>query len=203
MACLAKVQLAREQRIGERDERRKRDRATPAPATDRRRSDGDNKRPQAARAAICRSARPPLSRINMPKVCAIWRRSTARLLDQPARQSVAVQHVEQHQHDLRHREQAVIGRREDTNHQEGRRPLDQLAENLAARAPQNRAAHLLRPSDSGIWRLIRWIRRPTSMPGGLAARCFRRRKFRRIPRVFAATVKQNCKKCLTLPDCLT
>jgi hypothetical protein len=64
-------------------------------------------------------------------------------LDQPARQAVAVEHVEEHQHDRGHRVQAVIAWIEDPDDQEGRRPLYRLGENLAARSPQNRASHLI------------------------------------------------------------
>src|SRR3546814_20933453 len=42
---------------------------------------------------------------------------------------------------LRHREKAVIGRIEQSNHEQGRCPSDDLREDLTARSPDYRAAH--------------------------------------------------------------
>src|SRR3546814_1452562 len=42
---------------------------------------------------------------------------------------------------LRHREKAVIGRIEQSNHEQGRCPGDDLREDLTARSPDYRAAH--------------------------------------------------------------
>src|SRR3546814_5958877 len=48
------------------------------------------------------------------------------LLDQSAREAIAVEHREQHEHHLGHREQPVIGRRQDADHQEGDRKSTRL-----------------------------------------------------------------------------
>ena len=53
-------------------------------------------------------------------------------LNEPARESIAVEHVEKDKDDPRHREQAIITRVEDANHQEGRSPLDDLRDDLTA-----------------------------------------------------------------------
>src|SRR3546814_317835 len=56
-------------------------------------------------------------------------------------ESPAIEEGEEGQNHLRHREQAVIGRIEQANHDQGHRPGDDLRDNLAARTPDHRTAH--------------------------------------------------------------
>src|SRR3546814_13201938 len=62
-------------------------------------------------------------------------------LDERAGESPAIEEGEEGQNHLRHREQAVIGRIEQANHDQGHRPGDDLRDNLAARTPDHRTAH--------------------------------------------------------------
>jgi hypothetical protein len=64
-------------------------------------------------------------------------------LDQRRGEAPAVHQVEEDEHDLGHREQAVIGRIEEADDHEGRRPGDELGDDLAPRAPQDGALHPL------------------------------------------------------------
>ncbi len=74
------------------------------------------------------------------------------LLNEAAGEAVAVEHVEEDEDDLRHREQPVIGGAEDADDEEGRGPLHHLRENLAARTPDHRAANLCRERVRGAIR---------------------------------------------------
>ena len=67
-------------------------------------------------------------------------------LDERARESPAVEESEEGHDHLRHRKQAVIGGIEQANHDQSRRPGDDLRENLTARTPDNRAANAVAES---------------------------------------------------------
>ena len=112
---------------------------------------------------------------------------------QAARQAIAVEHVEEGQHDLGHREQPIVGGAEDADDEDGGRPLDELGENLAPRAPQNRVPD--RPAERFTPRFRRLIRDlgGAGHPGMPSAQLFTTREPRRNPRVFQknATIQQK------------
>jgi hypothetical protein len=65
------------------------------------------------------------------------------IADQRAGEAPTVEQVEEGEHDAGHRDQAVIAGIEHADDEEGRRPGDQLAGDLAARAPDHRPLHLV------------------------------------------------------------
>src|SRR3546814_20066278 len=75
-------------------------------------------------------------------------------LHQRARESPALEEGEEGKDDLRHREKAVIGRSEQSNHEQGRCPGDDLRQALTARSPDYRDAPAA-PERIGAFQMVK------------------------------------------------